>query len=84
MLLAEEDKNAINGGLAKIFEKTEAVALGETIQVLAHDVIFVLRYSYEDDPACASMVVRLEEAEHDLAVLLNEVRTCLLSCNDKM
>ncbi len=73
-MLAEEDRTAIDGGLVRICEKNEVSALGEAVKSLAHDVILVLRYSYEEDPACASMAVKLEEAEGGFAVLLNEVR----------
>ncbi len=73
-MLAEEDKDAINAGLARICEKSEVVTLGEMVQSLARDVVLVLRYSYEEDPACASMAVKIEEAEGVFAVLLNEVR----------
>ncbi len=73
-MLAEEDRTAINMGLARIYEKSDVVALGESIRALARDVILVIHYSYEEHPACASMVVRLEEAEQNLAVLLDDVR----------
>ena len=73
-ILAEEDRIAVNDGLARIGDKSEVVALGEMAQVLARDIIIVLRDSYEDDLACASMAARLEEAEKDLAVVLDEIR----------
>ncbi len=83
-MLVPEDKIAVNDGLARIGEKSEVIALGEMVQSLARDIILVLRCSYEENPACASMVVRLEEAERNLVATLADMRTCLLSCNDKL
>ena len=73
-MVAEEDRTAINDGLVRICEQNDVIALGEMVQSLARDVVLVLRYSYEEDPACASMAVKIEEAEGVFAVLLNEVR----------
>ncbi len=82
-MVAEEDRIAIDGGLVRICEKSEIITLCESIRALAADIILVLRYSYGEDPGCASMAVRLEEAERNLVAMLDDVRTCLLSCNDK-
>ncbi len=73
-LVAEEDRIAIDGGLVRICEKNEVIALGEAVKSLAHDLTIVLRYSYEEHPGCASMVVKLEEAEQELAVVLDEIK----------
>ncbi len=70
-LVAEDDRIVIDGGLVRICEKNDVIALGEAVKSLAHDLTVVLRYSYEEHPGCASMVVKLEEAEQNLAVMLD-------------
>ncbi len=83
-MLAEEDKTAINEGLARICEKNDVIALGEMTQCLALDVILILQDWYRENAACVSMSLRLAEAERDLVTTLADVKACLLSCNDEV
>ncbi len=73
-MLAEEDRTAINGGLARIYEKSDVIALGESTQALALDVILILQDWYRENAACVSMSLRIAEAERYLVATLEEIK----------
>ena len=83
-LVAEDDRIVIDGGLVRICEKNEVIALGETVRSLAADIRVILGTWYLDDGACVRMSESIAEAEKNLGAVLDEVRTCLLSCNDEV
>jgi len=83
-MLVPEDEISVDDGLVRVCEKSEVIALGEMVLSLAHDLRVILGTWYSDNAACVSMGVRIAEAERDLMATLDNVRTCLLSCNDKV
>ena len=83
-MLVPEDEISVDDGLVRVCEKSEVIALGEMVLSLAHDLRVILGTWYSDNAACVRMSESLAEAEKNLMAVLDDVRTCILSCNDKL
>jgi hypothetical protein len=66
-----DDQNADGTVLLR---SSDVVTIGEMVQVLARDIVAILRAWYAEDTACTTMIVELEESERDFTAVLDTVR----------